>query len=113
MDAPTPLPLVIFTIPGIINEQKPQKTFQARDFSADNEIKFRESLNSISWNVVKDAEDAQMAFNIFSDIFNNLFELHFPFRTIKFNKNIHKKDPWMSRGLLISRLQKLKLSALC
>ena len=103
---------LIFVVPCKKKEPVTQKTFQVRDFSTANENKFRNTLNSINWNVVRDSDGTQMAFNTFSDIFNNLFDLHFPFKTIKFNKNIHKKDPWMSKGLLVSRMQKLKLSTL-
>jgi len=62
--------------------------------------------------VVRDAEDAQQSYNIFSDIFLNFYDLHFPVKTRKFNRNFHKIEPWMTNGLLISRKNKLKLSSL-
>lgn len=44
-------------------------------------------------------------------IFNNLYELNFPKKTIKFNRNIHQIEPFMTSGLLISRATKLKLGS--
>ncbi len=49
------------------------------------------------------------AFDEFSNIFSNLYELNFPLIKHKFNKNVHKINNFMTAGLLISRLQKIKL----
>ena len=48
---------------------------------------------------------------MFLDRFNSLYEVHFPLRKIRFNKNIHKKEQFMTKGLLISRQRKLLLSS--
>ncbi len=40
-----------------------------------------------------------------------LYNLIFPERLVKFNKNIHKKEPWFSIGLLVSRREKLRLDS--
>ena len=52
---------------------------------------------------------ADDAFNGFWDSFNTVFELHSPLITKNFNKNIHKLQPFMTKGLLASRRTKLKL----
>jgi hypothetical protein len=36
--------------------------------------------------------------------------MRFPERKIKFNKNVHKIEKWMTQGLLVSRLPKLNLA---
>jgi hypothetical protein len=87
------------------------KGFVARDFSATNLAKFKQTLNQISWNFLKNENDTQTAYNIFSDTFNNLYELNFPKKTIKFNRNIHQIEPFMTSGLLISPATKLKLGS--
>jgi hypothetical protein len=87
------------------------KSIHARDFSDSNIKKFKETLNSISWQTVREEEDPQIAYNVFSDIFFNLYELHFPKREIKFNKKHHNLEPWMTKGLLVSRLEKIRLSS--
>jgi hypothetical protein len=58
------------------------------------------------------SDDPQTAYNHFSDTFTNFYSPYFPIKTIKFNRNIHKLEPWISKGLLISRCNKLKLSNL-
>ena len=42
-----------------------------------------------------------------------LFELYFPLEKVKFNKNVHKVEKWMTQGLLLSRLTKLRLAKAC
>jgi len=104
-----------FPILLFVPTSKPRSTVKvihARDFSDKNITKFKETLHSISWQTVRDEEDSQIAYNVFSDIFFNLYEIHFPKREIKFNKKFHNLEPWMSKGLLVSRLEKIRLASL-
>jgi len=89
------------------------KTFTSRNFSQDNLQKFGDTLSAINWTFVNDEPDAQLAFNSFSDLFHNLYSLHFPKKTVKFNKKFHNIQPWMSPGLLVSRTNKLNLASVC
>ncbi len=57
-------------------------------------------------------DDAQTAYNRFSDIFNNFFDLHLPLQYAKTNRNVSKLEPWLTRGLIVSRKNKLRLSNL-
>ena len=41
--------------------------------------------------------------------FNELFDLYFPEKTVKFNKNIHSLEPYITSGILVSRKNKFKL----
>jgi hypothetical protein len=68
----------------------------------------RERVNAINWDFVLSCDDTQMAYNYFSDTFLSLFNIYFPIKTCKFNRNKHCLEPWMSRGLLISRNEKIK-----
>ena len=70
---------------------------------------FKNNLSNINWNSLYCLTVADDAFNSFWDSFNTVFELHFPLITKKFNKNIHKLQPFMTKGLLASRRTKLKL----
>lgn len=101
-----------FPILHFLNHDKPisqPKTFKSRNFSADNVNSFRTSLGRLSWNHVLNTNDTQISYNNFSDTFYTLYELHFPETTKNFNKNIHKIEPWMTPGLLKSRLTKFDL----
>jgi hypothetical protein len=82
-----------------------------RDFSKPKLESFKNTLESINWNFVEDAPDAQNAYNLFSDTFNNLYHLNFPLKTVKLKLNSHRLEPWMTLGLLISRCNKFKLSS--
>ncbi len=87
----------------------PPKFITVRDFSNVNVNNFKNDLSALSWNDVYSCEDVQESFNNFSSTFNTLYNLRFPSRQIKFNKNFHKIEKWMTKGLLISRLNKIKL----
>ncbi len=56
--------------------------------------------------------DTQLSFDLFSLSFNQLFEIYFPIKKIKFNKNVHRKEPFMTVGLIISRRTKIRLSSI-
>ena len=60
-----------------------------------------------------DDNDVQVAFSHFSNVFHNLYNLYFPIVVKKFNKNVHYIEKWMSKGILISRTQKIKMGKLC
>ena len=64
------------------------------------------ALGGVDWNIVTSSNDADTACNEFWRIYNELYNLIFPEKTIGFNKNVHKKQPFMSAGLLKSRSTK-------
>jgi hypothetical protein len=80
------------------------------DFSKKNVNDLKNDLSRLSWNNVYCLENVQESFNLFSQTFNDLYEMRFPERKIKFNKNVHKIEKWMTQGLLVSRLPKLNLA---
>jgi hypothetical protein len=51
----------------------------------------------------------QEAYNIFENNFTNFFNLYFPKRTEKINRNYAKLEPWITNGILTSRRTKLRL----
>ena len=89
------------------------KTIVSRDFSAANCQRFKELLHGFSWNSIRECTDAQEAFSLFNNTFLSLYEANFPIVTSKFNRNIHSIEKWFSKGLLISRANKNKLSKKC
>jgi endonuclease/exonuclease/phosphatase family metal-dependent hydrolase len=95
-----------------LNEQcKPShpKFIERRVFSQNNVINFSNSLLEQDWTHVIDCNDTQIAYNLFSDTFFNIFNTSFPLTRAKFNRNIHAVEKWMSKGLLISRCTKISL----
>ena len=83
-----------------------------RNLCNENIERFRASLSNISWRNVTSSDDTNIAFELFWTDFNALFELNFPEKTVKFNKNLHPKQPFLTKGLLISRKNKLELHKL-
>ncbi len=81
-----------------------------RDFSARNMQHFKEAIHNYPWNSVLAENDTQLAFNDFSNTLTNLHELYFPLQNKRFNRNLNPIEKWMSKGLLISRQNKFKLS---
>jgi hypothetical protein len=85
---------------------------QYRNFSENNINRFKAALRNISWNPILEETNAQTAYSQFPSDFFTLFDMHFPVKTKRFNRNLHKKEKWMSAGLLVSRLHKIKLCKL-
>ena len=102
---------VIYFASTLSNNAK-TKLLPSRDFSTININKFKTVLSGINWNFVTDIDDPQLAYNVFSDFFNSMYELYFPVTNKKINKNFHKIEPWCTKGILISRKEKFRLSAI-
>ena len=103
----------IITICYANTKSKTAKEFSSREFSINNVNKFKEAVKNFNANFVLENEDTQEAFRSFSNFFHNMYEMYFPIITSRFNKNIHRIEKWMSKGILISRLTKIKLGKLC
>ena len=57
-------------------------------------------------------ENPDISYDKFHNILHNLTEKHFPSKYVRFNKYIHKKDKWITSGILRSIKFKDKLYAL-
>ena len=64
----------------------------------------------MSWNNVLSSDDPQLAYDNFLDTFTSLYDIHIPLISKKFNRNIHKIEPWFTAGLLVSRRNKINLT---
>ena len=81
-----------------------------RNFDEQNKAILKDYLCSFTWNNVIESVCPNEAYNIFWEDFQHLFELSFPKKRVKVNKNKHPLNRFMSKGLLISRRTKLKLA---
>ncbi len=100
---------ITFTELQKTNNQKKQRTTKRRIFSEENITKFKNSLRNLRWANVVGENDVNDSFSNFWNEFNMLYEICFPLCSFKFNKNTHKKNNFMTPGLLVSRLTKNKL----
>ena len=85
-------------------------TYEARNFSPDNILKFKNALKDFNWLYVTDLNCVQESSNNFLASFDALYNAFFPLKTKKLNKLLNPREPWMSVGILISRKRKNYLS---
>jgi len=86
-----------------------QRTIIIRDFSEDNIAKFKNLLSQLQWGDVISEKDCSKSYDIFLETFLTFYNSYFPPIERNFNKNFHKKEKWVSKGILISRTNKLTL----
>ena len=92
------------------NKSRPKTSFiNKRAMSKGNMERFKDCLNNLSWNNVTRNNNVDEAFNLFWTEFKIFYDLCFPSTKSKFNKNIHAKQSFMTKGLLVSRGTKSKL----
>ena len=87
----------------------PPKTISTRVFSDINIENFKQELNNFSFNEVYEKVESQSSYDAFHDIFHRSLDQHFPIKTIKFNKNNHMIEKWMTNGILKCRKKKFQL----
>lgn len=97
-----------------INIEKPKLISDpykfSRDFSIENIERFKQALSNQSWFLVLNSTDTNESCDFFLNTFFELYEIFFQIRRVKVNKNYHPICPFMTKGLLISRRQNLKLA---
>ena len=81
-----------------------------RNMSEKNMVAFKESLDDIDWTPVYD-ENPKVAFDEFYNIIDTKFEEHFPIIKHRKRKDLNPMNPYMTKGLLVSRKRKNKLAA--
>ena len=87
----------------------PTKFVTSRNFSEANIQKFKDSLQNSSFNEVISLHNPQESYDKFHTLFHDLYEENFPLKTIRFNRNIHNIERWMTPELLNSRSIKFEL----
>jgi hypothetical protein len=85
---------------------------QSRNYSLQNLNNFKNELSIADWTNVTSLNDANLAYNEFWKTYEACHNANFPFIRQRFNKNFHKKQPFMTQGLLVSRNTKNKLHKL-
>ena len=95
-------------LPDEKSKQKPKEIFK-RIFNSENVQRFKGSLANLNWLDTLSKNDVNEAFDSFWTVFNDLYKLNFPQVKVKFNRNIHKINQYMTNGLIISRAKKLEL----
>ena len=93
-----------FKIEKKLNEKK-----KVRKINSETIHGFKALLKDYSWQTVIDTNSPKLAFTNFFSIFNDALDLAFPEVQVSTNKNKVPLNPWMTKGLLISRKRKERL----
>jgi hypothetical protein len=104
---------VFFSIDYSPKKSPVHSTITYRDFSVNNVNQFVNSLHLEDWANVISCNDPNVALDNFTLTFKANHSKFFAKKERRFNKNIDKKEKWMTKGLLTSRLKKLELSKMC
>ena len=91
------------------NKKEPKFIYR-RNFDLHNKEVFKNYISTLTWNNVLSSECPNESFDLFWEDFYHLFELSFPKKKVKANKNKHPINKFMTKGLMISRKTKLKLA---
>jgi len=84
-------------------------TYRKQDKSSlDN---FNNALLNTNWSHVTMKTDPNAAYETFLNTYTNLMNIHLPIITKRFNKFKHRKEPWVTLGILKSLKTKEKLYA--
>jgi hypothetical protein len=82
------------------------RTLLTRDFSNQNLLEFRAALGGADWTNVSNKPSVDEAYEEFWKIYKETYNTKFPLKRVKFNKNIHKIQNFMTKGLMVSRNRK-------
>ena len=101
-------------IPALMDNRTPtivksSQQLQYRKISPENIELLKRSLNTTDWSSVIEANDVNEATENFIQLFTNAFNKNCPEVNRNVNKNYDAVQPWISKGLLVSRLKKNKL----
>ena len=99
----------IFCILPLTKPKAVHRVVKSRHINEQSIEKFKNTLKNVPWPDISALEDPQLALDSFLQTFSELYELNFPETTVKFNKNFHKKEKWITAGLLTSRRNKNSL----
>jgi hypothetical protein len=103
-----------FIVPPVSYKNSPQthKFVLSRNYSLQNLNNLKIDLSIADWTNITSLNDANLAYNEFWKTYEACHNTNFPLIRKRFNKNIHKKQPFMTQGLLVSRNTKNKLHKL-
>jgi hypothetical protein len=87
-------------------------SIMSHDYSRHNLNNFKEELSIIDWSEVYNKRNVDVAYEEFWNRYKNCHDACFPLKRVRFNKNIHTKNPFMTFGLLTSRNTKNRLHKL-
>ena len=92
-----------------VNIKRDQCVSKSRSFSPQNMSMFKQLLQGVDFNHILNITCPNEAYNTFISLYKDLFDMAFPLRDVKVHKKYIKREPWITRGLLVSSNIKMKL----
>jgi hypothetical protein len=83
-----------------------------REFNEANCNRFKQQLGGVDWSSVTNCMNVNLSFDEFWKIFSALYDINFPYKTVRRNKAVHPINCFMTPGLIVSRTNKHKLHML-
>jgi len=77
-----------------------QKLQLSRKFTIENMDRFKLLLRGSNWNQILACNEVDQAFDSFWIEFKQAYDLCFPLTVTKLKRNIHKRNGYMTNGLL-------------
>ena len=100
---------IMFTIQTAKNQSKCQDlVYNKREFNEANKAAFKQQLSFLHWRHVNSQKDVNKMYEIFLSIFLEIYETNFSYKQVTV-KPQDVKNPWMSKALKKSSIQKQKL----
>jgi hypothetical protein len=104
---------VTFLQPDITCKPKTNKAKQqnvkSRLLTPENLTNLQNDLKNLHWNDVLLTDNVDDCYTSFWTTFKLLYDLHIPLVTVRRNRNFHKINNFMTKGLLTSRRTKVGL----
>ncbi len=91
-----------------LNKVRPTQPKAVRSFNKTNLATFKMLLMHTDFSPVLNNNETNACYNNFMEIFKKHYETAFPIKLIKFNRKYQKREPWMTKGILTSSVNKLK-----
>ena len=93
-----------FTI--IYNKHRINKNdiIRTRSINEENINKFKSNLEQMDITLILSQTDANKAYELFLEQYQQRFDTHFPLKEIIIKKQYIKRDPWMTKALLNSSI---------
>ena len=101
--------LGIFSIFNRTPNLKGSQIIQTRNFSENNITVFRRILKDANYCGILNCTDANESYNSFLELYQTSFDIAFPPKRINIKIKMHKREPWMTLGLVKSSETKQKL----
>ena len=100
---------ITFFQPNINKRKTKPAKIKKRLINKETLERFKNNLKNVNWDKVIACTDTDECYDKFWSLYTELYDLHFPWVTVKFNRNLHKISEFMTQGLLVSRRVKIEL----